>query len=82
MKNDPIIPLSWRSQGPIEIATDKSRTFKIDRTAGSIRLTLSDQLEEYLIGNCKTVTEAKRKASEKRLELLLHDRSQEMSSLR
>ncbi|WP_114792705.1 hypothetical protein U0035_01320 [Niabella yanshanensis] len=81
MKNDHISPLNWRRHGSIEIATDRSLIFKIDRTEGHIRLILSDQLEEYLTGNCETVTEAKRKAREKRLELLVHDRS-EVYSLR
>lgn len=74
MRADPIDPLSWRRSGAIEVATDLSRTFKIDGTSGNIRLLLSDQLEEYLLGIYSSIEEAKRKAAEKRLELLAHDR--------
>ncbi|MCH5686170.1 hypothetical protein LWM68_19065 [Niabella sp. W65] len=65
MRADPIYPLSWRRSGAIEVATDLSRTFKIDRTTGNIRLLLSDQLEEYPLGIYNSIEEAKRKAAEK-----------------
>ena len=77
MKNDRINQLTWRSHGAIEIATDMSRTFKIDQTGGRILLSLSDQFEEYLISNCKNVKDAKRKAGAKRLQLLMHDKPRE-----
>lgn len=73
MKNDRINQLTWRSQGALQIATDMSCTFKIDQTGGRILLSLSDQLEEYFIGNCKSVGNAKRKANEKRWALLKRD---------
>lgn len=77
MKNEHFKQLNWHSRGIIEIATDGFRVFKIDLTEGRIVLSVSDQLEEYLIGTCKSMQEAKRKANEKRSGLLMRDRSRE-----